>query len=131
VSAREPRWLSREMVGAIHAGLIGEHGGSYGVRDDGLIESALVRPPVPRAYEEGVDLAELAAAYGYGLAKNHGYIDGNKRMALTALGVFLDLNGQELDAPEPEAVGVMEDVAAGALSEPQLATWIRAHLRAL
>jgi death on curing protein len=83
------------------------------------------------AYEPGVDLADLAAAYGYGLIRNHGYIDGNKRIGFVALAVFLDLNGWEVIAPEPDVVTTIVAVAAGTLSEPELAAWVRAYIRRL
>lgn len=126
---KEPHWLTRRMLDVIHADQLQQHGGSGGVRDDGLIESALARPMNRLIYSEEVDLADLAAVYAVGLAKNHGYVDGNKRVALMALYVFLGLNGQRLDAPEPEVVQVMLDVAAGTLSEAELAVWVRDHLQ--
>lgn len=125
----EPRWLPRTVLDAVHRGMIEEHGGSYGVRDEGLIESALARPRNRWGYDPGVEPAELAAAYGFGLAKNHGFVDGNKRAAFMAMYVFLGMNGLELDAPEPEVVRVMEGVAGGAVSEDELAGWIRAHVQ--
>lgn len=115
------------MVGAMHVDQVRKHGGSPGVRDQGLIESALARPMQRWSYDPEADLADLAAACGYGLAKNHGFVDGNKRVAFTALYVFLGLNGRELDAPEPEVVRVMLDLASGALGEGELAEWIRAR----
>lgn len=128
----EPIWISIEAVLAIHAELIREHGGSYGVRDQGLIESALARPQQRWSYGgEEIDLAELAAAYGFGLAKNHGFVDGNKRAALAAAGVFLRANGLRLIAPEPETYAVMVDLAAGELSEADLARWLRASTEPL
>lgn len=124
----EPRWLSRLMVDTLHQELIREHGGSYGVRDEGLIDSALSRPRNRWAYEPDSDLASIAAAYGYGLARNHGFIDGNKRVAFMSLYVFLGLNGFDLDVSEPAVVAVMTSVAEGSLKEPGLAVWIRGHV---
>lgn len=121
----EPRWLTRQIVDAVHDRLVRQHGGSFGVRDGGLIDSALARAENRRHYGGGSDLFDLAAAYGYGLAKNHGYVDGNKRVALMAMYVFLGWNGWLLDAPEPEAVVTMEGVAAGSVSEEELARWLR------
>jgi death-on-curing protein len=95
------------------------------VRDRGLIESALARPLQRWTYDESADLANLAASYGFGLAKNHGFVDGNKRVAFMALYVFLGLNGRDLDAPEPEVVSVMLAVAGGELGEDELAAWVR------
>lgn len=126
-SEQEPRWLTRRMLDVMHADQLHQHGGSAGVRDDGLIESALARPKNRLAYGEDVDLADLAAAYAVGLAKNHGYVDGNKRVAFMALYVFLGLNGLLFEAPEPEVVEVMTDVAAGASTEAELAAWVRDH----
>ncbi|HEX8694520.1 MAG TPA: type II toxin-antitoxin system death-on-curing family toxin [Longimicrobium sp.] len=125
--AAEPVWLSRELVDQIHANQIEEHGGSHGARDDGLIESALERPRNRWQYDPEADLHSLAAAYGYGLAKNHGYIDGNKRVAYMAMYVFLGLNGLEIEVAEPETVMAMLEVAAGERSEDQLVEWLREH----
>lgn len=116
------------MLDAIHEAQLREHGGSPGIRDVGLLESALARPRHKFAYMAGADLATLAAAYAFGLARNHGFVDGNKRAAFMAAYVFLGLNGQELDAAEPEVVTTMESVAAGRLTEAGLAGWIRAKL---
>lgn len=123
----EPRWLSRLIVDTLHQEMIREHGGSYGVREAGLIESALSRPRNRWSYEPGADLAVLAAAYGFGLARNHGYIDGNKRVAFMSLYVFLGLNGLELEVSEIEVVAIMTSVADGSLPEEELAAWIRTH----
>lgn len=124
----EPRWISRVMLDAIHDEQIREHGGSAGVRDDGLLESALARPRNKFAYSE-TDLATLAAAYAFGIAKNHGFVDANKRAAFQTAYLFLGLNGFELQAPEPEVVDVINRVATSAMTEAALATWIRAHAR--
>lgn len=113
------------MLDAMHQAQLREHGGLPGVRDGGLIESALARPRHKLAYTKRPDLATLAAAYAFGLAKNHGYADGNKRVAFMAAYVFLGLNGRDLDAGEPEVVGVMAGVAAGRVTEAALARWIR------
>lgn len=124
----EPIWLVRADVDHIHAELVREHGGSYGVRDDGLIESALARPRMRWAYE-AADLPELAAAYAFGLARNHGYIDGNKRVAFMAAYTFLGLNGLILAADQAEAYAAMIDLASGDLPEEQYARWLRARAR--
>lgn len=126
----EPVWLSRDLVLAIQAELIAQFGGAVGIRDEGLLESALARPQNLFAYGEP-SLTDLAAAYAYGLTRNHPFLDGNKRIALSALDVFLQLNGMELIAPEAEAVVVMRDLAAGELDEPDFATWIRINAAAL
>lgn len=126
-SVREPVWLTRSIVDFIHASTLDEHGGSAGVRDDGLIDSALDRPRNKRAYAPDADLADLAAAYAYGLIKNHGFVDGNKRVAFLAAYTFLGLNDHELDANEPEVVVVMEDLAAEKITEEAFAAWIRSR----
>ena len=123
----EPRWLTRAIVGLIHTHQIREHGGSFGVRDEGLIESALERPRNKWAYEEGIDLADLAAAHGFGLVRNHGFVDGNKRVAFMATYTFLGINDHDLEVSEPEVVRVMLDLAASRLDESRLASWIREH----
>jgi len=117
------------MVDVIHADQLRQHGGSGGVRDNGLIESALARPRNRYLYESDADLLDLGAAYAIGLAKNHGFIDGNKRVAFMAVYVFLGLNGLRLVASETEAVRVMTDIAAGAMSEAALARWLRQNTR--
>jgi death on curing protein len=124
----EPTWLDRPIVEALHADQILEHGGSLGIRDEGLLESALARPQQKWHYEPGTDLATLAAAYAFGIAKNHPFADGNKRAALVAAYTFLALNDSELEAPEPAAVSAILGTADGSLSEDQLASWIRSHL---
>lgn len=125
--AAEPRWLSRVALDAIHDAQVSEHGGSSGVRDDGLLQSALARPRNKWGYGE-TDVAVLAAAYAFGLAKNHGFVDANKRSAFQAAYVFLGLNGYELDAAEPAVVDVMNRVASSRMTEVALAAWIREHL---
>jgi len=124
----EPTWLDRPIVEALHADQILEHGGSLGIRDGGLLESALTRPKQKWHYEPGTDLAMLAAAYAFGIAKNHPFIDGNKRAALVAAYTFLAINNFELEAPEPEALTAILGTADGSLSEEDLASWIRSHL---
>lgn len=119
----EPNWVLNEIVIAVHQMLIAEHGGSLGIRDEGLLESALTRPRQVFFYEEEATIFDLAASYGFGLAKNHPFIDGNKRAALSIAAIFLEINGYTFDAPEPEAVVVFEKLAAGDLSEKELAKW--------
>ncbi len=123
----EPIWLSRAAVDALHVDQIREHGGLVGTRDENGLDSALARPQQLRTHEPDADLASLAAAYAFGLARNHPYVDGNKRIAFLALAVFLDLNGLTLSADEPDVVAVMTKVAAGELDEDGLTTWIGAH----
>jgi len=117
-------WLSAEFVAVIHDGLIAEHGGSSGIRDAGLLDSAAARPRNLHAYDKA-DLYRMAAAYGFGIAINHPFVDGNKRTAFMAMYVFLRLNGVKLTAPEEEAVHIMLRLAEDDLSEDQLATWLK------
>lgn len=124
----EPLWLDRLVLNALHHQLIREYGGSPGIRDDGLIESALARPSQKWAHAENVDLPGLAAAYAYGLIRNHGFVDGNKRVGAATAGVFLMLNGLEIEAPEPELASTMLAVAAGEWDEETLASWIHEHV---
>jgi death-on-curing protein len=119
------------MLDAIHQAQIREHGGTLGVRDEGLLESALARPQHKFKYTPKADWAVLAAAYAFGLAKNHGFVDGNKRVAFMAAYVFLGLNGYDLDADEPEVVVAMEGVAASTMTEPALAKWFQGRLKPL
>jgi death-on-curing protein len=102
--------------------------GLPGIRAENALESALARPRQKWAYEPDVDLALLAAAYGFGIASNHPYRDGNKRIAFLAMAIFLGLNGSDIEATEPEVVTAMLALAAGRLTESRLADWIREHL---
>jgi death-on-curing protein len=120
----EPEWLDIEIMLDVHAEQLALFGGPEGVRDSGLLESALARPINKFAYGE-TDLASLAAAYAFGIAKNHPFVDGNKRAAFASLIVFLGLNGIDF-APQPEAAtAIMLSLAAGEVSEESLARWIR------
>lgn len=112
----------------MHSRQIAEHGGGDGVRDPGLLESALARPQNIRAYEPDADIARLAVAYALGIAKNHPFIDGNKRTALVAMRTFLVLNGKTLSATPEDKYLTILDLAAGDLSEQHLAEWIRERL---
>jgi death-on-curing protein len=124
-------WLLEETVIAIHQRQISEHGGSEGLRDEGLIASALARPQSLLAYAQPPpDLAALAAAYAYGIARNHPFVDGNKRTALVAARTFLLLNGVDLQASQDEKYLTFLELAEGTLTEEQLADWIRNHLTA-
>ncbi|MEB4593177.1 type II toxin-antitoxin system death-on-curing family toxin [Candidatus Thiothrix sp. Deng01] len=118
-----PIWVLESIAVAVHQMLLAEHGGSPGVRDHALLDSALARPQQRFAYQPDSTLFELAAAYSYGIARNHPFIDGNKRVALAVGAVFLELNGFTLDAPEPEAVITFEQLAAGNITEMELADW--------
>lgn len=127
---KEPRWLSAALIQAIHTGQIREHGGSQGLRDRGLLESALDRPRNRFHHEGEADLFDLAAAYGFGLARNHPYVDGNKRVAFQAMYVFLGLNKVRIQAEEPEVVRLILSIAAGDVAESELADWLRQHTSA-
>jgi death-on-curing protein len=122
----EPRWIDRLVVESVQFDLIREHGGMPGLRDEHALEAALARPLQRRAYDADADLAELAAAYGHGLATGHPFHDGNKRIAFVAMAVFLELNGVEFEADEAEVVTVMLGLAAGEMSEEHLAARVRA-----
>ncbi len=127
MSGREPVWLLRSVVEAIHDEQLAEHGGGTGLRDAGLLDSALARPRNLVAYGHP-DMAALAAAYGYGIARNHAFVDGNKRTAFVAVELFLDLNGHALGADDAACVLAIEGVADGSVDEQTFAAWIRANL---
>jgi death on curing protein len=122
---REPHWLDRMVIDAIHDEQIREHGGLAGVRDENALESALARPRQKWQYDAKADIAALAAAYGFGLARNHPYRDGNKRIAFLALYTFLGVNGWDFNATEADVVTEIVALAAGHVSEDELAAWIR------
>jgi len=119
------RWISEEAVLVIHSRQIAEHGGDDGIRDRGLLASALARPRNREAYSEDSDIPALAAAYAFGIAKNHPFIDGNKRTALVVMRTFLLLNGLDLNASQEEKYFTFMALADGSLSENDLAEWIR------
>jgi death-on-curing protein len=123
----DPEWLSKEVILAIHDEQLAEHGGGTGVRDEGLLDSALARPQNRFAYDETADLPTLAAAYAFGLARNHPFIDGNKRTAFVAAEMFLDLNGMILTASDADCVLTMLRLAAGEIEEDAFAAWLRAN----
>jgi death-on-curing protein len=122
-------WLLEETITAIHHRQIAEHGGSEGLRDEGLLLSALARPQNLLAYgEPAPDLASLAAAYAYGIARNHPFVDGNKRTALVASRTFLILNGVDLETTQDDKVITFLKLAEGAISEEELADWTRKRI---
>ena len=123
-----PRWVPRLVVDAVHLDQLREHGGLPGIRDENALEAALARAPQKAHYQPETDLAALAAAYAFGLAKAHPFIDGNKRIAFLTAMIFLGLNGKDLDATEAEVVQTMTALAAGSLTEPAMAKWIRERL---
>jgi death-on-curing protein len=120
----EPKWLTIAMIVAIHEEQLAIHGGSPGIRDTGMLESALDRPRNKWAYEDA-ELPELAAAYAYGIARNHPFVDGNKRTSLLALYTFLGVNGVDFIVAEEMAAAMILSLAAGEVSEESLTRWIR------
>ena len=124
----EPRWLEIDIVLDFHAEQLALFGGPDGIRDRGLLESALGRPINKFGYGE-TDLAALAAAYGFGIARNHPFVDGNKRTALASMIVFLNLNTLDLDAPQDAATAIVLAMAAGEVGEEVLARWIADHIK--
>ena len=124
----DPTWLSRVLVDAMHYAQLDEHGGSHGLRDANALEAALARPRQKQTYDPGVDLADLAdlaAAYSFALARSHPYADGNKRIAFLAASVFLELNGYDVDRDDAEVIAVMTALADGSFGEEPLAQWFR------
>ena len=111
----------------MHAELIAEHGGVEGLRDPGLLSSALARPKNRRAYGKSPSVFDLAAVYGTAMVRNHPFIDGNKRVALMVVYVFLELNGHRLEAPEAEAAGIMLALAVGEVDEKTLSDWLEKY----
>ena len=126
----EPIWIQKELVQAMHLRQLSEHGGGQGIRDEGLLESALQRPLNKFAYESP-DLPELAAAYAFGIARNHPFIDGNKRTALVTSFTFLYLNGSKVASSQEENVRQFLALAAGDVTENELAEWFRKFVRPL
>jgi death-on-curing protein len=125
----EPRWVERMVTDAVHLDQLREHGGLAGLRDENALESALARPRQKWHYEKSTDLPTLAAAYGFGLCRNHPYRDGNKRVAFVVMVVFLELNRLTFEADEAEVVTVMLGLAADRLSERALGKWLQDHTR--
>jgi len=120
-------WVNRQVLLLLHDESLAEHGGAAGVRDEGLLDSALAHPVNLALYEQP-DVAQLAASYGVALAKNHAFIDGNKRAAFLAIGLFLAVNGHRLRTTQADATLTVMDVAAGLTDEVALAQWIRTHI---
>lgn len=121
-------WIEFDFVLAAHKRQIAEHGGTEGIRDEGLLFSALARPENLFAYGENVDVAALAASYAFGIAKNHPFLDGNKRTAMVVAITFLNRNGLDFDAPLPEVYTRFLGLAEGIVSEEELAEWFRERL---
>ena len=122
---KNPKWLLVDFVIAVHNLVLAEHGGPEGIRDEKMLDSALARPLNKNAYEPRSTVFDLAAAYSYGIAMDHPFVDGNKRTALMAALVFLDINQQKFSASEPETAAAFESLAAGKLSEKELSRWFQ------
>jgi death on curing protein len=121
-------WVAESVALAIHEAQLAEHGGLTGLRDEGLFLSAMARAKNLAAYGDHPDASDLAAAYAFGLARNHPFLDGNKRTAFVVMELFLNLNGCTLGADDAECITTMESLAAGELSEQKLANWLRSQL---
>ena len=124
----EPRWLSKRLILELHERQLAEHGGASGIRDEGLLESALARPLNLFAYGEG-DAPALAAAYAFGLARNHPFIDGNKRTAFVACELFLAANAIALTASDEECLATMLSLASSEIGEAEFAAWLRENVQ--
>jgi len=121
---REPRWIGKRVLLMLHEESLATFGGAPGLRDEGLLDSALARPPNAYAYNPKCTLAVLAACYAFGLAKNHAFVDGNKRISFLSIGLFLGVNGQRLEADPVDAIRTTIRLAASEIDEPKLAAWI-------
>ena len=126
---REPKWIDKRALLLLHEESLSAFGGARGLRDEGLLDSALDRARNQFLYEGDVDLAALAAAYAFGIAKNHPFVDGNKRGAFLGLGLFLAINGKRLRVEQVDAIRTILGLAAGTIDEKQLAEWIRANIQ--
>jgi death-on-curing protein len=124
---REPKWLSRIVVDAIHNDQLREHGGRPGIRDENVLESALARPRQKWHHTDRTDIPALAAAYAFGLIRNHPYVDGNKRIGFLAMVTFLGTNDHDFTAADAEVVAEILALAEGSASEEALADWVRQH----
>jgi death-on-curing protein len=128
---KEPKWIEKNALLLLHRASLARFGGAEGIRDEGLLDSALARPINRFHYGQSddtpCDLADLAASYAFGLVKNHAFVDGNKRAAFLASGVFLQVNGKKLDASAADAIAAMMALADGSIGEPEFAVWIRSN----
>jgi death-on-curing protein len=127
---KEPHWISKKALLMLHEEAIAEFGGGRGMRDEALLDSALARPQHLYTYNPDATLAELVASCAYGIAKNHAFVDGNKRAAFLAIGMMLGVNGQRLVASQLDAIQTVTAVASGELSEEALALWVKKHSEA-
>ncbi|WP_036042328.1 type II toxin-antitoxin system death-on-curing family toxin [Leptospira alstonii] len=122
---KEPKWISKKIAEVIHLDQIKQHGGLQGIRDEGLLESALDRPKNKFSYDTKATIFELAVSLGLGIAKNHPFLDGNKRLSFQLTYVFLGLNGYKIEVAEEEVVSIMLRVAGGSLNEKALSVWLK------
>lgn len=129
--SKDPRWLTKVIVVALHDESIARFGGLPGVRDEGLLESALERPRNLNVYQSDVAVPRFAASYGFGLARNHPFVDGNKRTALLSIAVFCALNGLSFEPEQADEVRTLTSLAAGEVSEEALADWVAASTSSL
>ena len=125
---RKPRWIDKRALLLLHEESLSTFGGASGLRDEGLLDSALARPLNKFLHDKTADLATLAAAYGFGLCRNHAFVDGNKRVGFLAIGLFLSINGKRLSANDVDSIRTTMALAAGTMNELQLAGWIRDHM---
>ncbi len=123
------RWVNQQALIFLHSESLAEHGGVEGIRDEGLLESALYRPLNIYNYEQETDIAKLAAAYGFGIVRNHPFVDGNKRAGFLAVGLFLALNGYTLEVSQLEATQTMLALAAGEISEQEFSQWLNIYIQ--
>lgn len=127
---KAPAWVDKRALLLLHQESLAQFGGAAGLRDEGSLDSALARPINKYTYEGCLDLATLAAAYGFGLVRNHAFVDGNKRAAFLAVGVFLMINGQRLTAKPIDAIEAVTSLSDGSIDEARFAEWIRKNIRA-
>lgn len=128
--SKSPAWVDKRALLLLHQESLAQFGGAAGLRDEGLLDSALARPINKYTYEGCLDLATLAAAYGFGLVRNHAFVDGNKRAAFLAVGIFLVINGQRLSAKPIDAIEAVASLSDGSMEEARFAEWIRKNIRA-
>lgn len=127
---KAPAWVDKRALLLLHQESLAQFGGAAGLRDEGSLDSALARPINKYTYEGCLDLATLAAAYGFGLVRNHAFVDGNKRAAFLAVGVFLMINGQRVAAKPIDAIEAVTSLSDGSIDEARFAEWIRKNIRA-
>jgi death-on-curing protein len=125
---KEPKWLDKEALMLLHGMSLARFGGAPGIRDEGLLESALIRPINQFDLGSDLDLVDIAAAYAFGLGKNHAFVDGNKRIAFLACGLFLEQNGKRLNAEPLDAIAAVMALAAGDIGEKEFAAWLRGNI---